>query len=181
MFSIYTDGSCLQRPGELRSRPGGYGAIITHPDHGSLELLGGHSDTTNNRMELQAVIEALSLVPDGSQVLVRTDSQYIAKAFNDKWLDNWSKRNYRNVKNEGLWKVLDKERRRIWLTFEWVKGHSDDILNTRADALAREGTDRACVGVYQLQYQCTKRWLESGQRQPVGEYRGRCHDWRSRV
>ena len=121
---VYADGSCLGNPGG----PGGWGVVIVTPS-GTHRLSGGDSQTTNNRMEIMAAIEALRALDPGVPVIIRSDSQYLVRTMNDGW---------RRTKNQDLWQELDREVARHDVRFEWVRGHAGDALNEEADALARE-------------------------------------------
>lgn len=125
----YADGSCLGNPG-----PGGWGVVIVEPDGSQREYSGGDPQTTNNRMELTAAIEALRRFATGARVLLRSDSQYLVKSINFGW-----KRNA----NLDLWKDLDVEIARRKVSFEWVRGHGSDKLNELADRLALEAAKAA--------------------------------------
>ncbi len=132
---IYTDGACSGNPGR-----GGWGAILRFGEH-EKELCGGEPSTTNNRMELSAVIAALQALKVPCRVRLNTDSQYVAKAINDNWLYNWKIRGWRTankgaVKNVDLWKKLDELLITHDVTFVWVKGHAGHIENERCDSLA---------------------------------------------
>ncbi len=132
---IYTDGACSGNPGR-----GGWGAILRFGEH-EKELSGGEPSTTNNRMELSAVIAALQALKVPCTVRLTTDSQYVAKAINDNWLYNWKIRGWRTankgaVKNVDLWKKLDELLITHDVTFVWVKGHAGHIENERCDSLA---------------------------------------------
>lgn len=132
---IYTDGACSGNPGR-----GGWGAILRFGEH-EKELCGGEPSTTNNRMELSAVIAALQALKVPCTVRLTTDSQYVAKAINDNWLYNWKIRGWRTankgaVKNVDLWKKLDELLIEHDVTFVWVKGHAGHIENERCDHLA---------------------------------------------
>jgi ribonuclease HI len=120
---VYADGSCEGNPG-----PGGWGIVIVTPQ-GTRRLSGGDSQTTNNRMEIMAAIEALRAIDPGVPVILRSDSQYLVKTMNEGW---------RRTKNQDLWKQLDAEVARHNVRFEWVRGHAGDALNEEADELARE-------------------------------------------
>ena len=121
---VYADGSCEGNPG-----PGGWGVVIVTPQ-GTRRLSGGDSQTTNNRMEIMAAIEALRAIDPGLPVILRSDSQYLVKTMNEGW---------RRTKNQDLWKQLDAEvARHHDVRFEWVRGHAGDALNEEADELARE-------------------------------------------
>ena len=132
---IYTDGACSGNPGR-----GGWGAILRFGEH-EKELCGGEPSTTNNRMELSAVIAALQALKVTCTVRLTTDSQYVSKAINDNWLYNWKIRGWRTankgaVKNVDLWKKLDELLITHDVTFVWVKGHAGHIENERCDRLA---------------------------------------------
>ena len=140
MFVIYTDGACSGNPG-----PGGWGARLEGPD-GVDEISGGEQATTNNRMELSAAIEALTRLPDNSEVTLVTDSNYVKDGMTS-WLPNWKKRDWKTaakkpVKNVDLWKLLDTQGQRHRVQWQWVKGHSGHPGNERADELARIGMAR---------------------------------------
>ncbi|MGA8056772.1 MAG: ribonuclease H, partial [Candidatus Binataceae bacterium] len=128
---VYADGSCEGNPG-----PGGWGVVIVTPD-GTHRLSGGDSQTTNNRMEIMAAIEALRALDPAVPVIVRSDSQYLVRTMNDGW---------RRTKNQDLWQQLDREVARHEVRFEWVRGHAGDALNEEADALAREAARSAAKG-----------------------------------
>jgi ribonuclease HI len=137
MYEIFTDGACSGNPG-----PGGWGALINGPD-GENELTGGAADTTNNRMELQAAIEALKSLPTGSAVTLTTDSTYVKDGITS-WIKNWKARGWKTaakkpVKNVDLWQNLDAECARHQVNWQWVKGHAGHAGNERADELARQG------------------------------------------
>ncbi|MBQ7491043.1 MAG: ribonuclease HI [Clostridia bacterium] len=138
---IYTDGSCSGNPG-----PGGWGAILRY--HGvEKELSGGAPDTTNNRMELTAVIEALSALKEPCAVDLYTDSRYIASAIREGWLESWKARGWKKadkspVLNRELWEALDGLLARHTVAFHWVKGHADNAFNNRCDTLATAQTAR---------------------------------------
>ena len=134
---IYTDGACRGNPG-----PGGWGAILIYGGH-EKEICGGEPDTTNNRMELMAAIQALELLSRPCEVELYTDSQYVRSGISE-WLSLWKARGWRTqskgaVKNEDLWRRLDTARERHTIDWRWVKGHNGHPLNERADALARQG------------------------------------------
>lgn len=134
---IYTDGACSGNPG-----PGGWGILFRYNDV-EKTLCGGEKNTTNNRMELSAVIHALNSLTRRCTVTVHTDSQYVQRGVQE-WLPNWKKRNWRTagnkpVKNKDLWEQLDQILSQHEINWIWVKGHSDHPENDRADALAREG------------------------------------------
>ena len=134
---IYTDGACSGNPG-----PGGYGAILMFGTN-KKEISGGKKDTTNNVMELTAVIEALKLLKRPCNVELYSDSAYVVNAFLQHWIDGWIKNNWKNsnkeeVKNKELWQELIKLTKVHNVTFHKVKGHSDNEFNNRCDELARE-------------------------------------------
>lgn len=134
-ITIHTDGGCSPNPG-----PGGWGAVIQHVDGHSEELSGASEQTTNNQMELTAAIEALKALAKPSRVEIVTDSTYLKKGITT-WIKSWRKRdwltkNREPVKNQELWQALDREIARHVVTWKWVKGHSGDPGNERADALA---------------------------------------------
>jgi len=140
---IYTDGACKGNPG-----PGGWGALLRAADGAEKELCGGELETTNNRMEMMAVIEALSALKRPCHVVLHVDSQYVLKGMTE-WLQGWKAKGWRTaakqpVKNVDLWQRLDalvhqSEHRIEW---QWVKGHAGDPGNERADALANRGVER---------------------------------------
>jgi ribonuclease HI len=135
--TIYTDGACKGNPG-----PGGWGALLMLNGH-ERELKGGETLTTNNRMELMAAIMALEALKRPCTVDLFTDSQYVRNGINT-WMANWKKRGWltadrKPVKNEDLWRRLDEARKRHNVVWHWVKGHADDPLNHRVDALANAG------------------------------------------
>jgi len=128
---VYADGSCEGNPG-----PGGWGAVIITPE-GTHRLSGGDPQTTNNRMEIMAAVEALRALDPGVAVILRSDSQYLVKTMNEGW---------RRTKNLDLWKQLDGEVARHDVRFEWVRGHAGDARNEEADELAREAARSAALG-----------------------------------
>jgi ribonuclease HI len=134
---IFTDGSCRGNPGA-----GGWGAILTAGAK-EREVWGGAADTTNNRMELTAAIEALDALKRPCHVELHTDSQYVKNGIT-QWLGLWKARGWRTmskgaVKNEDLWRLLDEARLRHEVDWRWVKGHAGHEMNERADRLARKG------------------------------------------
>jgi ribonuclease HI len=134
---IYTDGACRGNPG-----PGGWGVILRSGAH-EKELLGGEAQTTNNRMELMAVIQGLLALRKPSRVRVYTDSQYVQKGISE-WIHGWKRRGWRTadkkaVKNEDLWRRLDEAAAAHDVEWHWVKGHAGHPENERADALANQG------------------------------------------
>ncbi len=133
--TIYTDGACSGNPG-----PGGWGAILMYGEV-KKEISGALKDTTNNIMEITAVLEALKLLKEECEVEVYSDSAYVVNAFNQGWLDNWQKNNWRTagkdpVKNKELWEELYNLTQKHKVTFIKVKGHSDNEWNNRCDFLA---------------------------------------------
>lgn len=135
-ITIYTDGACSGNPG-----PGGWGAILMYKDT-KKEISGGKKDTTNNIMELTAVIEALKLLKYPCEVSVYSDSAYVVNAFLQNWIINWKKNNWRTsdkkeVKNKDLWQQLLELTNIHLVKFIKVKGHSDNQYNNRCDELAR--------------------------------------------
>ncbi|QFT33680.1 Ribonuclease HI [Labrenzia sp. THAF82] len=135
--TIYTDGACSGNPG-----PGGWGAILRFGGH-ERELQGGEEETTNNRMELMAAIEALNTLKRPCAVDLYTDSTYVRSGIRE-WLEGWKRKNWRTaankpVKNADLWQALDSARERHDVTWHWVKGHAGHPDNERADELARGG------------------------------------------
>ena len=134
---IWTDGACKGNPG-----PGGWGALLRCAGH-EKTLFGGDASTTNNRMELQAVIEALRALKRPCRVFLHTDSQYVQKGISE-WLPNWKRRNWRTadrkpVKNADLWQLLETETQRHEVSWHWVKRHAGDPGNEKADELANLG------------------------------------------
>lgn len=137
---IYTDGACKGNPG-----PGGWGAWLRSGQH-ERELSGGEALTTNNRMELTAVIQALAALKGPTDVDLYTDSQYVRQGITE-WIHNWKRRGWvtaskQPVKNADLWRELDQQVARHDVEWHWVKGHSGDEGNERADALANAGAAR---------------------------------------
>ena len=135
--TIYTDGACRGNPG-----PGGWGAILRVGEH-EKELQGGEAETTNNRMELTAAIEALNALMRPCAIDLYTDSTYVRSGIRE-WMDGWKRKNWRTstnkpVKNADLWQALDAARERHDVTWHWVKGHAGHPDNERADELARGG------------------------------------------
>lgn len=134
---IFTDGACSGNPG-----PGGWGAILRAGPH-EKEIWGGEPDTTNNRMELLAVIRALELLKRPVHARVYTDSQYVQKGISE-WIHGWKARGWKTaakapVKNADLWQALDQAASRHQVEWIWVRGHAGHAENERADALARRG------------------------------------------
>ena len=137
---IYTDGACSGNPG-----PGGWAAILTYGEN-ERELSGGESATTNNRMELMAVISALTALKESCEVELWTDSQYIEKAINEGWLAGWKRRGWKRkggeLKNIELWQELDRLLGLHRVNFNWLKGHDGHEYNARCDALAVAERDK---------------------------------------
>ena len=136
---IYTDGACKGNPG-----PGGWGALMRYGGR-EKELFGGEPRTTNNRMELTAVIRALEALNRPSQVAVHTDSQYVQKGIS-VWLPAWKTRGWKTadrkpVKNDDLWRELDALAQQHKVEWHWVRGHAGHVENERADALANRGVE----------------------------------------
>jgi ribonuclease HI len=134
---IYTDGACKGNPG-----PGGWGAILSYKGNVK-ELYGGDPATTNNRMELMAAIQALESLTRPCAVQINTDSKYVMQGITE-WMVNWKKRGWKTaskapVKNEDLWRRLDGAIQSHTIEWAWVKGHSGDKNNDRADELANLG------------------------------------------
>ncbi|MFK7838765.1 MAG: ribonuclease HI [Bdellovibrionales bacterium] len=137
VITIYTDGACSGNPG-----PGGWGALLMWNGH-EKELCGGEAETTNNRMEMMAVIEALAALKGPSKVALYTDSKYVMQGMTE-WLEGWKAKGWKTaskkpVKNVDLWQRLDESVAQHDVAFHWVKGHAGDPGNERADALARAG------------------------------------------
>ena len=136
-ITIYTDGACSGNPG-----PGGWGAILMYKDN-KKEISGGRKDTTNNVMELTAVIEGLKMLKFPCDVEVYSDSAYVVNAFNQKWINSWIKNNWKTsgkepVKNKEIWQELYELTKIHNVKFIKVKGHSDNEFNNRCDEMARE-------------------------------------------
>jgi ribonuclease HI len=136
---IYTDGACKGNPGV-----GGWGALLRAGPH-EKELFGGEAHTTNNRMELTAVIRALESLKRASEVDLFTDSQYVKNGI-ESWIHGWRRNGWKTadkkpVKNEDLWRELETLAKRHRITWHWVRGHADDEGNLRADALANQGVE----------------------------------------
>ncbi len=143
-FFAYTDGACSGNPG-----PGGWGALLQAKEGGRLvkerSLKGGEANTTNNRMELLAAINALETLGKPCAITVVTDSQYVKNGVTG-WIHGWKRNGWKTsakkpVKNADLWQRLDDAQARHHVTWEWVKGHAGHPENERADELAREGME----------------------------------------
>ena len=139
MIKIYTDGSCLENPGN-----GGWAAIIID-DGKKTQIKGSKKNTTNNQMELHAPIEALKKIPKGSKVQIFTDSKYVKSGITE-WINNWKKNgwktaNKQKVKNKDLWVELDLLSSQFDIKWSWVKAHSTDKLNNEVDLIAREAAN----------------------------------------
>ena len=139
MIKIYTDGSCLENPGN-----GGWAAIIID-DGKKTQIKGSKKNTTNNQMELIATIQALKKIPKGSKVEMFTDSKYVKSGITE-WIHNWKKNgwktaNKQEVKNKELWTELDHLNSKFEISWNWVKAHSTDKLNNEVDLLAREAAN----------------------------------------
>ena len=129
---IYTDGACSGNPG-----PGGWGALLRYKGN-EKEISGAEADTTNNRMELMAAIQALALLKGSCRVDLYTDSKYVQQGVNE-WMAGWKAKNWPSrIKNKDLWLELDDEIQKHDVTFHWVKGHAGHPENERADKLATD-------------------------------------------
>ncbi len=139
IIDIWTDGACSGNP-----VPGGCGAVLRYGET-EKELSGAEAATTNNRMELTAAIEALNALKRPSQVRLHTDSKYVMDGVT-KWIHGWKKNGWKTadkkpVKNDDLWRALEAAASRHEVAWKWVKGHSDDVMNDRADELARKAIE----------------------------------------
>lgn len=138
-IEIFTDGACRGNPG-----PGGWGVLLRAGEH-QKELHGGELETTNNRMEMTAVIEALKCIKQPAKLKITTDSKYVIQGV-EEWLAQWKKRGWRTaskkpVKNVDLWQTLDQLVSQHQISWQWVKGHSGHLENERVDELANQGVD----------------------------------------
>jgi ribonuclease HI len=138
---IYTDGACSRNPG-----PGGWAAVLKYGEH-MKEISGGEKNTTNQRMEMRAVIEALRVLKEPCAVIIHSDSAYVVNCFKQKWHVNWQKNGWRNskgetVSNRDLWEDLLHEIARHKVKFQKVKGHAGVAWNERCDELARAAVPR---------------------------------------
>ena len=139
MIKIYTDGSCLENPGN-----GGWAAIIID-DGKKTQIRGSKKNTTNNQMELLAPIEALKKIPKGSKVQIFTDSKYVKSGMTE-WIHNWKKNGWKTadkqpVKNKEFWEELDLLANEFEISWNWVKAHSNDKLNNEVDLIAKEAAN----------------------------------------
>ena len=137
MIKIYTDGACSGNPGI-----GGWGVVILENNKDAILLNGGNDNTTNNRMELQAAIEALKYFKDQQDIIIVTDSKYVKDGI-ESWIINWKKNGWKTstkkiVKNKELWMQLDNLISKHNVTWKWVKGHAGFEFNEKADELARK-------------------------------------------
>ena len=137
---IYTDGACSGNPGK-----GGWGAILMFKEH-EKKISGGLKETTNNQMEIRAVIEALKTIKKPNEIIINTDSKYVMDGIT-KWINGWKKNGWRTadrkaVKNSELWQELDIEASKHNIEWRWVKGHSGNKYNDIADELARSGIEK---------------------------------------
>jgi ribonuclease HI len=138
--TLITDGSCLGNPGR-----GGWAAILRHGSK-KKELSGGAPETTNNRMEMTAVLEGLNALKEPCEILIEIDSQYVKNGIT-QWMSGWKKRGWKTaskapVKNQDLWQALDEAVNRHQITWKWVKGHAEHEDNNRCDELARSAAER---------------------------------------
>ena len=134
---IFTDGSCLGNPG-----PGGWAAILRYENY-EKTISGSEKNTTNNRMELIAIIKALELLKEKCEITIISDSQYLIKAIKDGWLEKWKTNGWKTadkktVKNQDLWQALDNLLSKHQITWQWVKGHADNPDNLRVDKIAND-------------------------------------------
>ena len=135
--TLYTDGACKGNPGK-----GGWGVLMRYGSH-EKELFGGEAHTTNNRMELTAIIQGLAALKRSCAVVIYTDSQYVKNGM-EKWIHGWKKNGWKTaskqpVKNEDLWQQLDRLAAQHQIQWQWVRGHAGHAENERADALANQG------------------------------------------
>ncbi|WP_311419539.1 ribonuclease HI [Kingella denitrificans] len=141
---LFTDGACKGNPGA-----GGWGVLLRYGEH-EKELFGGEAQTTNNRMELTAVLSGLKTLNRPCDVVICTDSQYVKNGM-ESWIHNWKKNGWKTagrqpVKNADLWQQLDEQVARHRVRWQWVKGHAGHTENERADALANRGVEQALRG-----------------------------------
>lgn len=141
-FKVYTDGACLGNPG-----PGGYAAVILNSDSQKLKTVSGaEKDSTNNRMELKAVIEALKIIPKNTKIELYSDSSYVLKGLSS-WVEGWKKNGWKTasrnaVANQDLWQELDQLSSDFELSYQKVKGHSGDQFNEEVDTLAKKEAEK---------------------------------------
>ena len=137
MINIYTDGSSRGNPG-----PGGYGIVMLYKGQRK-ELSQGYRLTTNNRMELMAVIKALeALKNDKIDITIYSDSKYVVESIEKGWIWNWEKKNFKKKLNSDLWKIFIPLHKKFKIKFKWVKGHSGDVENERCDGLANKAQEK---------------------------------------
>tara|TARA_B100000575_G_scaffold134381_1_gene107087 strand:- start:739 stop:1194 length:456 start_codon:yes stop_codon:yes gene_type:complete len=140
MIKIYTDGSSRGNPG-----PGGYGIVLLYKDNRK-EISQGYKLTTNNRMELTAVIKALEAIKnDKIKIKIYSDSKYVVESIEKGWIWNWEKKNFKKKLNSDLWKVLIPLYKKFNVKFKWVKGHAGNIENERCDELANLAQERELI------------------------------------
>jgi len=145
MVTIYTDGASKGNPG-----PGGFGAVLLYKDR-KKELSGGYRKTTNNRMELFAVIRALeALKRTGLDITIYSDSKYVVEAIEKGWVFKWEKKGFANKKNPDLWERLLKLYRQHTISLQWVKGHANNHYNERCDQLAVNAAEQPDLKVDQV-------------------------------
>ncbi|WP_407645379.1 ribonuclease HI [Halanaerobium kushneri] len=141
-FKVYTDGACLGNPG-----PGGYAAIILDSNLEKLKVVSGaETDSTNNRMELRAVIEALKVIPENKKIELHSDSSYVINGLSS-WVEGWKKNGWKTssknaVANQDLWQELDQLSSKFELSYQKVKGHSGDRYNEEVDSLAKKEAEK---------------------------------------
>ena len=137
MINIYTDGSSRGNPG-----PGGYGIVMLYKGQRK-ELSQGYRLTTNNRMELMAVIKALEAIKnDKIDITIYSDSKYVVESIEKGWIWNWEKKNFKKKLNSDLWKIFIPLHKKFKIKFKWVKGHSGDVENERCDELANKAQEK---------------------------------------
>ena len=139
MIKIYTDGSCLENPGN-----GGWAAII-FVDNEKVVISGNKKNTTNNQMELMAAIEALKKLPKGQEIQIFTDSKYVKQGITEwikKWMqNNWKTSSKQKVKNVELWQELNEISKKHKIEWKWIKAHAGDVFNEEADQLAKKAAN----------------------------------------
>jgi ribonuclease HI len=143
IITIYTDGACLGNPGK-----GGWAAILLYQNHNK-EIFGNEAHTTNNRMELIAVIEALKTLKKPSKIIIYTDSTYVKDGITS-WLNKWKQNNWQTskkspVKNIDLWQILDSQSQKHQINWQWVKAHNGNRYNEIVDQLARKSAKNAII------------------------------------